>query len=283
MDVARSRAWFRAQASPVALTRILGLVVLMGPIAAAEVQLPNITDQSFIDSCVKAHNGHRAKVKPPSSDMLYMTWDKALAESAWAWARSCKFSHNPFLSMARKLHPNFHPVGENLWVGDPGPGFSAETAVQKWADEVNDFDYSNLTCRPKKMCGHYKQVVWAKSYKVGCAVHICPNGVEEFSKKKSAIFVCNYGNAGNFKDVHPYRPGAACSECAGDQCEKGLCRDSKRDEVENLNWRPDWGPGATSSASRRADCLAVLLTRPLSLLLIFAGVLGLQVLGPPDL
>ena len=40
------------------------------------------------------------------------------------------------------------------------------------------------------LCG---QVVWANSYKVGCAVHLCPDGIEGFSKgHASAHFLCNY-------------------------------------------------------------------------------------------
>ncbi|KAJ8373538.1 hypothetical protein SKAU_G00041180 [Synaphobranchus kaupii] len=266
------------------MTQMLGLLVLIGLIArgrsAEEGKLPDITNQTFIGMCVKAHNSHRSSVNPTASDMRYMTWDEALAKSARAWARSCKFSHNPLLATPRKLHPDFHPVGENIWVGEPVSSFSAEKAVLKWYNEVTDFTYGTLTCNPRKMCGHYTQVVWAKSYKVGCAVQICPNGVEGFSRRKSALFVCNYGEAGNFKGVPPYTNGAACDQCGGGTCEKNLCRDSKRDELKSYSWSPDWDPGASSSASCNAFCLAVLLTRPLSILLIFAGVYGLQVLYP---
>lgn len=36
------------------------------------VSLLEITDEKFIDECVKEHNWARSSVKPPSSDMLYM-------------------------------------------------------------------------------------------------------------------------------------------------------------------------------------------------------------------
>ncbi|XP_064174765.1 GLIPR1-like protein 1 [Anguilla rostrata] len=265
------------------LSRTLRLAVLIDALAgvrsAPEGQLPDITDRAFIDACVLAHNGHRSNVTPTASDMRYMTWDGALAKSARAWARSCRFSHNPLLTTPRKLHPQFHPVGENLWVGESVSGFQAEKAIQKWHEEVTDFTYSTLACRPNKMCGHYKQVVWAQSYKVGCAVQFCPNGVEEYSKKKSTIFVCNYGEAGNFRGFPPYSEGASCSACDGGTCERHLCRDSKRDEEKSYSsWSPDWDPGAASSASCSAACLAGLVPRPLSLLLMCAGVYGLQVL-----
>lgn len=58
------------------LPRILGLVVLIYSIAgvqsAADGHLPDITNQTFIDACVKAHNRYRSGVNPAPSDMLYM-------------------------------------------------------------------------------------------------------------------------------------------------------------------------------------------------------------------
>ncbi|XP_036376033.1 glioma pathogenesis-related protein 1b [Megalops cyprinoides] len=265
------------------LPLILWLTVLMDSIilmqSAQEKQLPDITDQSFIDRCVKAHNDHRSRVNPAASDMLYMTWDEALAKSARAWARNCKNFHNPLLQTRGKVHPTFSPVGENIWVGEPFSTFTVEGAVQKWFNEVAEYTYSTKEC--KSVCGHYKQVVWAKSYKVGCAVQVCPNGIEEFSNNpKSAIFVCNYGDAGNIKGHHPYKEGTSCSGCPSDSCNNKLCRNPKREELKSYSWSPDWDPGAASSASCNSFCLAVVITRPLSLLLIFAGVYGLQLLYP---
>ncbi|KAJ8411233.1 hypothetical protein AAFF_G00172390 [Aldrovandia affinis] len=251
---------------------MLRLAVLMDSIVRMQSadgdQLPDITDQGFIDICVKVHNSYRSNVDPPASDMRFMTWDEALAKSARAWARSCKFSHNPLLGTTGKLHPEFAPVGENIWVGESVSKFRVEKAIQKWYDEVTDYEYSSRACTGKQ-CGHYTQVVWAKSYKVGCAVQVCPNGIEGFSKRKSANFVCNYGEAGNINGVHPYKRGKACSACGGNRCQDRLCRDTKRDESES-----------TSSASCKEFSVAVLVTRPLSLLLIFAGVYGLQFLYP---
>ncbi|KAG7454686.1 hypothetical protein MATL_G00262390 [Megalops atlanticus] len=265
------------------LSLMLWLAVLMDSIirmqSAQEKPLPDITDQSFIDRCVKAHNVHRSSVNPSASNMLYMTWDEALAKSARAWARNCKNDHNPLLQTPKKLHPTFTFVGENIWVGEPFSIFTVEDAVQKWFNEVDDYTYKTKQC--KSVCGHYKQVVWAKSYKVGCAVQVCPNGIEDFSKNpKSAIFVCNYGDAGNVKGLHPYEQGEPCSGCGGESCENKLCRDPKREELKSYSWSPDWDPGAASSASCNSFCLAVVITRPLSLLLIFAGVYGLQLLYP---
>lgn len=40
--------------------------------AMSLVTLPDITDEAFIDECVRGHNRARSSVTPAASDMLYM-------------------------------------------------------------------------------------------------------------------------------------------------------------------------------------------------------------------
>ncbi|XP_062868802.1 GLIPR1-like protein 1, partial [Trichomycterus rosablanca] len=96
------------------------------------------------------------------------------------------------------------------------------------------------TLKCTDVCGHYTQVVWAESYKVGCAVVDCPGGVRntDFSHRPGAIFICNYATAGNYQGVPPYKRGPACSQCGGERCEENLCRNSTRDS-ETGNSTPD--------------------------------------------
>ncbi|XP_033888200.3 GLIPR1-like protein 1 [Acipenser ruthenus] len=246
--------------------------------------LPDIDNQAFITDCVTVHNQLRSQVNPPASDMLYMTWDEALAKTAKAWARTCQFSHNIYLKQAGKVHPTFTPVGENIWVGAPSSTFSVSAAIEKWYDEVKDYRYNDRSC--SRVCGHYTQVVWAKSYKVGCAVHICPSGITGFNTNSipdPTIFVCNYGDAGNFP-THPYSSGPECRNCPGETCENKLCKKQTRDQsIGYADWNPDFGSGSGSdaaSASCNSYFLAVVITRPLALVLIIAGVYGLQLVYP---
>ncbi|XP_033882502.2 GLIPR1-like protein 1 [Acipenser ruthenus] len=207
--------------------------------------------------------------------MRYMTWDEALAKTAKAWARTCQFSHNIYLKQAGKVHPTFTPVGENIWVGAPSSTFSVSAAIENWYGEVKDYRYSDRSC--SRVCGHYTQVVWAKSYKVGCAVHICPSGITGFNTNSipdPTIFVCNYGDAGNFP-THPYSTGAECSTCPGETCENKLCKQQTRDQaIGYANWNPDFGSGSDAASS--ATCNASFL----ALVLIIAGVYGLQLVFP---
>ncbi|XP_077770029.1 glioma pathogenesis-related protein 1 isoform X3 [Canis aureus] len=172
----------------VALAMAAWIVSLLPRDGVPARTLPGIEDEAFSQACVRAHNKFRSEVSPRASDMLYMTWDPALARIAKAWARKCRFEHNGQLH-SKTLHPNFTSVGENIWTGSVSI-FSVSSAITSWYDEVHDYDFQTQKCN--KVCGHYTQVVWADSYKVGCAVQYCPT-VAGLQFSNAAHFICNYG------------------------------------------------------------------------------------------
>ncbi|XP_006871681.1 PREDICTED: glioma pathogenesis-related protein 1 [Chrysochloris asiatica] len=201
--------------------------------------LPDIKNEDFIKDCVTVHNKFRSEVNPTASNMLYMTWDPALAQTANTWAKTCQFKHNVQLHSPGKLHPNFTSLGENIWTGTVSI-FSVSSAITSWYNEIQYYDFSTRAC--KHVCGHYTQVVWADSYKVGCAVQFCPkvSGLEKFSNV--AHFICNYGPAGNYP-TWPYKRGPTCSACnKNDMCLDKLCANRERDKVTRYNslQYPDW-------------------------------------------
>lgn len=83
------------------------------------------------------------------------SWDAALAKTAKAWAKKCKFKHNIYLKMQGKVHPTFNPVGENIWTGT-ATIFSVDEALSDWFNEVSSYDFNTNSCTG--MCGHYTQV-----------------------------------------------------------------------------------------------------------------------------
>nr|XP_006121593.1 glioma pathogenesis-related protein 1-like [Pelodiscus sinensis] len=235
--------------------------------------LPDIKDKQFIEECVTTHNHFRSQVNPAASNMLHMSWDPDLAKTARAWAKTCQFKHNIYLKIPGKTHPRFTSVGENIWTGSLQL-FSVTAALALWFNEFKDYTYSTRACT--KICGHYTQIVWAASYKVGCAVHFCPR-VTGFEGSNAAHFICNYGPAGNFP-TQPYTTGVACSKCNGEKCENQLCENPDREKViYNSGWYPDWD---TSSAWDEAMCdqycIAVLVLRPLLIVLTFGAIWFLQ-------
>ncbi|XP_067416021.1 glioma pathogenesis-related protein 1-like [Emydura macquarii macquarii] len=229
--------------------------------------LPDIEDKQFIEECVTAHNRFRSLVNPAASNMRHMSWDPDLAKTARAWAKTCQFKHNIYLKIPGKAHPIFTPVGENIWTGSLQI-FSVTAALTYWYNEFKDYTYSTNTCT--YVCGHYTQVVWATSYKVGCAVHFCPT-VTGFHGANVAHFICNYGPAGNYPG-QPYETGAACSECNGEKCVDRLCENPERDKViSNSGWYPDW-----DKAMCDQYCIIVLVLRPSLIVLTFGAVCFLQ-------
>ena len=54
----------------------------------------------------------------------------------------------------------FSYVGENLYNLYASGGSTANytRAVQRWYNEVEDFDYNSDSFNPSKVCGHYTQV-----------------------------------------------------------------------------------------------------------------------------
>ncbi|XP_027727973.1 GLIPR1-like protein 1 [Vombatus ursinus] len=188
-------------------------------------QIPPITDPKFIEDCVKIHNELRAIVNPTAGNMKYMTWDASLAKTARAWSKKCVFKHNVHIGKRHACHPLFKTVGENLWMGILTK-YVVRNATTDWFNEVKYFEMSDNTC--SRVCGHYTQVVWASTYKVGCALKMCPN-----LGKHVVMFVCNYSPEGNLVGTRPYAKGVSCTYCEeGDTCENNQCN--------YPYWNPSW-------------------------------------------
>ena len=62
---------------------------------------------------------------------------------------------------------------------------SAADVVNGWASEEAFYDYNSNSCQPGEMCGHYTQIVWESTERVGCAMIVCPNGTDH-------MWMCNY-------------------------------------------------------------------------------------------
>ncbi len=146
-----------------------------------------------------AHNQVRAMVVT-DDPLPPLEWEPALAATAAAWVASCTdaappaglIDHNPSRSVG---HPYY--VGENVFGagGSPGPG-TPQQAVNVWAAEKASYDHATNTCNG--ICGHYTQIVWRTTRKLGCAVGVCPNLTYRTS------LVCNYGPGGNVGGQRPY-------------------------------------------------------------------------------
>ena len=137
---------------------------------------------------VSAHNAVRTGAQPaPDPALPLMVWDDAMAQLAQEWADGCDFEHST------------HQYGENLYVSTSQS--EGTRAVESWASEVADYDYASNRCRA--MCGHYTQIVWRDSTRVGCAYADCDT-LTGAGFSSGRLWVCNYDPPGNWVGEWPY-------------------------------------------------------------------------------
>ncbi len=152
----------------------------------------NVTglEPGVLKGITQAHNNFRKQTGGGEPDLV---WSAEIATYAHQWAEylqknnNCKMMHR---SQAGKQDKNY---GENIaWVS--GRDFSAGDPVQMWYDEIKYYDYAKNACEGG-VCGHYTQVVWKDSQRVGCGMVNCGN---------DELWVCNYDPAGNVVGQKPY-------------------------------------------------------------------------------
>ncbi|XP_064639471.1 cysteine-rich secretory protein LCCL domain-containing 1-like [Lineus longissimus] len=165
---------------------------------------------------VDLHNEWRRKVNATSMNKL--EWDDDLATDAMTWAKMCSWRHGqpskPAFTLGR--------VGQNL-------GYTTKYNVDKrhsfdiWVDELNYYNFTaNLCYFPP--CGHYKQVMWDSSKKIGCAFHVCAQMYTKDGEpldERASYLACNYHPWGNIPGERPYTPGEPCKTC--NYCQEKLC------------------------------------------------------------
>ncbi len=135
---------------------------------------------------VAFHNQLRA-----AAGVQPLYWDSGLAAAADAYAvelaQTGRWQHSPSATRFGQ--------GENLWMGTRG-AFTVDQMLGSWASEGRMF-------RPGRFpqvsrtgnwaeVGHYTQMIWRESARVGCAVR---------SSRRFDYLVCRYSPAGNVMGV----------------------------------------------------------------------------------
>ncbi|XP_066346615.1 pathogenesis-related protein PRB1-2-like [Miscanthus floridulus] len=138
------------------------------------------TPQDFVD----LHNRARA-----ADGVGPVAWDAKVGKYAQDYAAKragdCKLVHSG------------GPFGENIFWGSAGRAWSAADAVKSWVDEKKNYHLSSNSCDPGKVCGHYTQVVWRESTRIGCARVVC-------AANRGVFIVCSYDPPGNFNGERPF-------------------------------------------------------------------------------
>lgn len=122
---------------------------------------------------------------------LPLVWDSQLANYAGWWAgqrrEDCELVHS--------FPEGDFKLGENIYWGS-GDTWTPTDAVSAWADEEKYYTYRSNSCEEGQMCGHYTQIVWSSTQKVGCARVVCDSG--------DVFMTCNYYPPGNYVGQRPY-------------------------------------------------------------------------------
>jgi pathogenesis-related protein 1 len=122
-----------------------------------------------------------------------LVWSERLADHARQWAEhlaaaGCRLEHRPATG------PWAGPYGENLFSGTIGY-YGVADAVQAWESEKRFFQGEALTSSNWQPAGHYTQLVWKNTRKVGCGKAVCQGRI---------LIVCNYDPPGNVLGEKPY-------------------------------------------------------------------------------
>lgn len=156
---------------------------------------PHTHLRSTESDCLSAHNTYRRLHGVPE-----LSWDSEVAATAQTWADHLA-SNNLF------THDSSSPYGENLfmWV------LQQENCLRMtkfWYDEIGvyNFDQPEFTSG----AGHFTQIVWRASKRLGCA----------FAKSSRNVYlVCRYAPPGNYLGAFAQnvpRPGSKPQDEVGD-------------------------------------------------------------------
>ena len=126
-------------------------------------------------------------------DVPLLEWDTSSATTAQPWADNGVYEHSSsdFRNQGSEI------CGENLAWGYPTRTGLGST--QAWYDEIGDTDgglglAESIYSDSGKALGHYTQVVWKTSTRLGCGV-----GRATVNNLKGDYWVCQYCSVGNYR------------------------------------------------------------------------------------
>lgn len=152
------------------IKRLVKIILLVIILAMCKLSFSEILPGNYKQNVLIEHNKWRVKHHSPK-----LMWDETLAEYAENYAQHCKFQHSG------------GPYGENLGAGYP----SVAVVIDAWYAENEKYSYE----RPgfSMRTGHFTQMIWKATTKVGCGYAVC-NGK---NGTPGTFWVCEYLPRGN--------------------------------------------------------------------------------------
>ena len=173
----------RALCIGIALTSVIAVTGVGATSAEAE---PNhlCVNSAYREEMLHLHNNFRADHQAPKLQL-----DDKLNKLAEDWAQHLARTHT------FEHRPN-NEYGENLYMmtNNGGDFAEAEPAFRAWADEEAVYDYNKPGFAQET--GHFTQVVWKDTQRMGVARTCVPDSGETY-------VVANYDPPGNWKGRFP--------------------------------------------------------------------------------
>eukprot|EP00828_Plagiopyla_frontata_P040220 TRINITY_DN538_c0_g1_i2.p1 TRINITY_DN538_c0_g1~~TRINITY_DN538_c0_g1_i2.p1 ORF type:complete len:1831 (+),score=273.59 TRINITY_DN538_c0_g1_i2:3-5495(+) len=239
-----------------------GLCITSGCVSLVEKGL----NQTQKEQILHFHNYYRNLVasglqtgQPGATNMKAMIWDQELEQLSQAYSEQCPTGHNPHRNTT-----SYNQAGENIywtWSVNGNPTLINEAPVKAWFDEVANFSNSSINpfvYQSTPVIGHYTQVAWAGSDRVGCGYY------KENQTATSTVkiyLICNYFVAGNMINGAMYQI-ADSNHQPGSNCTNGL--DNNYTSLCKNNGTSNFGSNSgnstcessclTCSGETRADC-----------------------------
>lgn len=124
-----------------------------------------------------------------------LEWDIDMAKYAQEWADYLANDNDCNIEHRGNIGKNSKNAGENIFWGS-GMDYTALDASEKWYGEIKSYTYGVLSNQNWYSTGHYTQIVWRNTKKVGIGVSKCSSG--------ATIIVANYFPPGNYIGQKPY-------------------------------------------------------------------------------
>uniref|UniRef100_A0A224XJA0 Putative salivary scp/antigen 5 protein n=1 Tax=Panstrongylus lignarius TaxID=156445 RepID=A0A224XJA0_9HEMI len=158
-----------------------------------------------------AASGKAFGSQPRAQNMLELTWDEHAARQAYDWASKCQWEHN------QPKDENDNSLGQNLASKGSTKQLNVHKTFDKWMkgmvrawyNEVNLYEFGSAF---SAKTGHYTQLVWATTAKLGCGYSYYKE-IDGGTTWYTGYLVCNYNPAGNWNEEDPYVTGN--QNCSG--------------------------------------------------------------------
>ncbi|KEQ76733.1 PR-1-like protein [Aureobasidium namibiae CBS 147.97] len=172
--------------------------------ASSTIAAPAGKATTYQERVVDHHNVHRANHSAPA-----LEWDSALAATAAKIAATCVYAHS--------MDVDGGNYGQNIAAGVEANNVSAVITELFYNGEVgyytNLYGQANPDMTNFEKWGHFSQLVWKGTTKVGCATQYCSGGLANVGQYVSPHFtVCNYGAPGNYAGEYADNIGASLNQ-----------------------------------------------------------------------